>query len=96
MDEININSNVKIYFTISWSIGLMLLLANKMGWTEGLELLIFTTVMNFFISVIVQIFLVAMLLTFSENRIQFLHSLILLLFNFPFVLTFWCILILTY
>lgn len=92
MNRININSNVKIYFTSSWSLGLMLLLVYSMGWSDGPELLIVTTIMNLFINVLVQTFLIVLLLTFPENRIQFLHSMLLLLFNFPFLLAFWCIL----
>jgi hypothetical protein len=41
---------------------------------------------------LVLIFLTVLLYAFPENRIQFLHSIILLLFNFPFVM-FYCIII---
>ncbi len=93
MYKIDINSNVKIYFIISWILGLVSLFPLFFRSESGIfYLLIFISFFNFFFNVLVIIFLVIMFFTFTENRTQFLHSMILLFINFPFVI-FFCLVI---
>ena len=89
MHKIHINSNVKIYFFISWVVGLVLLVPVVAGWSEnGAYLLLFASFMNILFNGLVIVFLVVLLYVFPENRIQFFHSLILLLLNFPSVMVY--------
>ena len=93
MHKVDINSNVKIYYIISWVLGLAFLIPVIAGLGENaVLLLVSTSFMNLFFNGLVLIFLTVLLYAFPENRIQFLHSIILLLFNFPFVM-FYCIII---
>ena len=91
--KININSNVKIYFIVSWIIGVFLLAITAAGWHDDFPyLLVFAAFMNAIFNGLVIFFLMVLLFVFPENRTQFMHSLILLLFNFPFVM-FYCLLL---
>jgi len=93
MCKIDINSNVKIYFVISWILGVVLILSplGPLG-EEVASILIIISFLNVFFNTLVIIFLFFMFFTFTENRRQFLHSLILLFINFPFIM-FYCLLI---
>lgn len=94
MNKIDINSNLIIYFIISWIVGLVLLilLALDRG-DETVYIVIFINFLNILFNGLVIIFLLFMYFTFTENRTQFLHSIILLLINFPFLI-FYCLIIL--
>lgn len=96
MYKVYINSNVKIYFFISWVVGIVLLFPVVSGWSENAAyLLLFASFMNVLFNGLVIIFLLVLLYVFPENRIQFFHSVILLLVNFPSVMVYYLIFLLT-
>lgn len=91
--QIKINSNVKIYFITSWIIGLVLLISMDIGKSGFLfAILGFITLVNVFINALVIIFLVVLQFIFSENGIEFLHSLLFIFFNFPFIICYYLLL----
>ena len=95
MNKIDINSNVKIYFLISWILGAIILFSKVTQMAAELAyILIFISFLNVFFNALVIIFLLVMFFTFKENRWQFLHSIVLLLMNFPFVMLYCLILLL--
>jgi len=86
MKAIKLNRNALIYFFASWILPVILIVSGLLANNEAyLYLLFFVTTINVFVNFLIIVFLGMMHYTFTENRKEFLHSLILLFFNFPFV-----------
>lgn len=76
---------VKIYFIVSWIVGILCLLNIFFFQNEILLCLYFLSFIGLLMNIVAIIFLIVLFLVFSENRYQFFLSIVLLLFNFPFV-----------
>ena len=91
--KVKFNSNVVIYFVISWIVSIIfigLAIVNNdddYGYT-----LIFINLINFFINFLIIISLLVLMYVFTEKRKEFSNSLILLIFNFPFIMSLYIIL----
>ncbi len=86
--KIELNSKVKIYFSVSWICGLFLVVFSVLMNSDSLLfLLLFSTGLNFIINILVIIQLLVLFFTFIENRKEFFNSTILLIFNFPSICT---------
>jgi hypothetical protein len=83
-----VNRTVKIFFSINWIIGILVLITLKKleFFCEEFAILIF--IIQFIFNLISIIFLVILLLVFKENRIEFSRSILLLFFNFPFLIVY--------
>ncbi len=83
-----------IYFTCSWFVGLaMILVARYFENIADFFALFLLTIINFFINSIFILFQAIMIYVFPENRKEFLISIVILFFNFPFVAFAWLLLI---
>ncbi|WP_312075382.1 hypothetical protein [Chryseobacterium sp.] len=84
MKRFEINKLVGLYFGISWIVALLLIFATLFGlYEDGFYLLIFISWINIIINSIAIVVLLLFYYVFSENRIEFRNSAVLLLFNFP-------------
>lgn len=83
-----------IYFTCSWFVGIvMILIARCVENIADIFALFLLTIINFFINSIFILFQAIMIYVFPENRKEFVISIFILFFNFPFIAVAWLLLI---
>ena len=80
-----INKAVLIYFAISWLLGILILISSFYKNDMFMLFWFFAAAFNAVINLIVLIFLSVLALVFTENKKEFVTSIILLTFNFPFI-----------
>ncbi|GEM_PF-1506767 len=86
MKNLPFEKNAFIYFCVSWNIALVALLSVFAGFEDlAIWFLLLGVGLNFFINILVIVQLIVLWSTFPENRKRFSNSIILLLFNVPFV-----------
>lgn len=73
MRNIKINSTVKIYFSISWILGILTLVSTFLLKDDDISLVFWFVFMgfNFLVNSIALVQLLVLILTFSENRKEF-------------------------
>lgn len=85
-----------IYFSCSSVIGLIMFLMSYYS-ENSFDPIIFVLliVVNAIINLIFILFQATMIYVFPENRQEFLKSIIILFFNFPFIVIYWILIILS-
>jgi len=87
MEAFKINSAAALYFCASWLVGLIILMAYLAGaLNEVVVFLLAISILNIIVNAILIIVLLLFYYVFSENRMEFRNSAVLLLFNFPDIL----------
>ncbi|WP_133439358.1 hypothetical protein [Chryseobacterium salivictor] len=88
MKKIKINKAVLIYFSISWILGIFVYFFGFYKEDSFIIFWFFAVAFNAVINLTALIFLLILTLVFIENRKEFVTSSLVLLFNFPFIVTF--------
>lgn len=87
MKKSKTNNVALIYFSFSWFIGIIAGIFSFLGvYDEIVLVFLFLSFINFIINFLVILVLITWFYIFLENRIEFRNSIILLLFNFPFLM----------
>ena len=85
-----------IYFICSWILGILMFVIS-ICFDEFIDSLIFVFLNGFnaIVNLIFILFQATMIYVFPENRQEFLKSIIILFFNFPFIVIYWILIILS-
>lgn len=86
-----------IYFICSWILGILMFLIS-ICFNEFVDSLIFVflTGFNAIINLIFIVFQIIMIYVFPENKSEFYKSILMLLINFPFIVIYWFLIVITY
>lgn len=87
-----------VYFIGSWILGLMITVITFSFGDDDLYSMIFVflTGFNAIVNFIFILFQLIMISVFPENRADFSKSIVMLLFNFPFILIYCFLIVITY
>ena len=84
MSKFNVNKTVRIYFAVSWLIGILIFCLFIFKILDDLfNVLMACTAINIVVNSFAILLLFVFYYIFPENRKQFKNSVIVLLFNFP-------------
>lgn len=85
LKNIHLNKPTMYYFIVSWVLGGILFGMSFYDEEYWYFLVFFIFGFNFIINSLAIVILAVLFIVFTENRIEFFHSILLLLFNLPFL-----------
>ena len=93
MKKLEFNNVALIYFSVSWVIGILIILFSLLKIQDELVLgLLFLSALSLIVNVFSVVLLFVLYYVFPENKTEFKNSAILLLFNFPVLFVLYIIL----